>query len=356
MLTEVYIPTMSLEGSNAENYAFPLDGSTETPAPGLNPAARYPSLDVGIASLGFWTVDKHCDCKNSCQPRWGGTSACSADTGCQGDFWDHPCEQKPSTGLLLTKASCDFELACTWTNEGTTDWAMQSSAATNYVYLQGILKMAIYQSPTLDDAQGYTLTFAYYMKGISVGSLDVEVGDVHGHFHSIWRKSGRQGDDWQTASLSISASVAIRFVGQTQSSDMIGVDDVLLISQGAAAATTTTTTTTTTTLSLSCDFEVLCPWTNEGEIAWKENRYDAPTGSTGPSGAASGIGYIFVEASQANAVPKTAIFKSPALDNEQNYTLAFAYHMKGDQMGFLDVEVVNVYGRHSVWHMACQSG
>ena len=223
-----------------------------------------------------------------------------------------------------------------------------------------------------------------------MGSLDVEVGDAHGAFHSIWRKAGSQGDDWKTASMQInSTSVAVRLVAITGgwSSD-IAVDDIQLMlvpttsttSTSTSTSTTTTTTTTTTTSSTttsttttttttstttssitiaalvhpSCGFEDQCPWTNEGEISWTVRSGQTPSSGTGPFAAATGANYVYVEASSPNNPNKIAIL---VLDATQSYTLTFAYHMKGSSMGSLDVEVGDAHGAfHSIWRKAGSQG
>ena len=165
-----------------------------------------------------------------------------------------------------------------------------------------------------------------------------------------------QGDDWQMASLNISAAVALRFVAVTGlgTSINIAVDDIQVTKRSPAPLS-----------SLSCNFQEICHWTNEGDIAWMENSGGTPSRGTGPDfdydsawySQGSRFRYIFVEASSPNNPNKIAIFKSPVLDATQLYILTFAYHMKGSSMGSLEVEVGDAHGAfHFIWRKAGSQG
>jgi len=77
------------------------------------------------------------------------------------------------------------------------------------------------------------------------------------------------------------------------------------------------------------------------DINW--TRHDAPTPSsnTGPTAAAEGSWYAFVESSFSNHPSKVAILESPCFDisTVANPQFSFSYHMFGANMGSLDLEV-----------------
>ncbi len=85
------------------------------------------------------------------------------------------------------------------------------------------------------------------------------------------------------------------------------------------------------------------------DIDWTSQQGTTPSGSTGPSGAASGSYYLFTEASsQPN---KTAMIESTRLDLEHSTlpTLMFEYHMYGADMGTLSVDVFDGTWHSNVW-------
>ncbi|CAE7247273.1 unnamed protein product [Symbiodinium pilosum] len=189
-------------------------------------------------------------------------------------------------------ASCDFEDFCYWTNQGEIAWTAQSgptpssntgpnAAASGvwYTYVEASgsnnpAKTAIYESPALDASASYTLTFAYHMLGSRMGSLSVEVGDTHGNFLPMWQKTGDQGNAWHTASVSIHAAVAIRFVGVTGSgwSSDIAIDDIQMVSR-----------------KLCNDF--VCQDLRM-RMSWEKHSNETPSTGTGPSYAHDGNQWV----------------------------------------------------------------
>ncbi len=73
-----------------------------------------------------------------------------------------------------------------------------------------------------------------------------------------------------------------------------------------------------------------------------------PSGSTGPSGAFSGSKYFYCEASQGDENEAVAMLYSPEFDiSGVSYpTLSFMYHMYGEDMGTLFIDVLN----DGIWH------
>ncbi|MEL7121321.1 MAG: PKD domain-containing protein, partial [Bacteroidota bacterium] len=100
---------------------------------------------------------------------------------------------------------------------------------------------AILTSPCFDlsNQANATFNFAYHMYGSDMGSLMVEVSTNGGSsWVSLWSESGDKGNQWKTASISLSPyagqSIQLRFVGLTGPSfrsDM-AIDDISITSGG----------------------------------------------------------------------------------------------------------------------------
>lgn len=77
------------------------------------------------------------------------------------------------------------------------------------------------------------------------------------------------------------------------------------------------------------------------DIDWTRDASGTPSNNTGPSSAADGSYYMYIEASSPNYPSKTADFVSPCI-NIASLTapqLSFSYHMYGANMGTLKVQV-----------------
>lgn len=91
------------------------------------------------------------------------------------------------------------------------------------------------------------------------------------------------------------------------------------------------------------DFEGgLDGWTQAtgDDLDWTRRSGGTPSSNTGPSGAASGTFYMYIEASSPNYPSKTAIFNSPCYDlsSLSNPEFDFQYHMLGNAVGTLRLE------------------
>ncbi|HSK13977.1 MAG TPA: M12 family metallo-peptidase, partial [Phnomibacter sp.] len=73
---------------------------------------------------------------------------------------------------------------------------------------------------------------------------------------------------------------------------------------------------------------------------WRRNSGGTPTGNTGPTGAVHGLHYMYIEANDASSGAQ-AILESACLDLTalSNVHFAFAWHMFGNQMGSLSLEI-----------------
>ncbi|WP_040281873.1 T9SS type A sorting domain-containing protein [Psychroserpens damuponensis] len=209
---------------------------------------------------------------------------------------------------------------------------------------------AILNSPCFDlsNLTNANFSFKYHQYGSSdEGTIDLEVSDDNGaHWTSIWNSSGNLGDTWLTADIDLDAYVGglvqLRFnrvIGNSYQAD-IAIDDVSL-------------TNTLSSIGTDCSAEInsfpynesfentLGIWTQSSldDIDWTIHSNGTPSSSTGPSNAAQGSYYVFVEAS--NNLNKNALLNSPCFDLSalSNATFSFNYHQYGaSDAGKIDLE------------------
>lgn len=172
-----------------------------------------------------------------------------------------------------------------------------------------------------------------------MGMLFVEARVASDVWTKLWEKVGDQGQQWQDAAVQVPADTThIRFVGTTGSSwsSDIAID---ALSLAPGRVTTTTTTTPLPVANTSCDFEAdFCNWTNAGSKLWTIRQGTTPSNNTGPTGAATGMSYAYVEASSPNYPSKVFVLQSPNLKLSAAPVLAFKFLMYGATMGTLFVE------------------
>lgn len=96
------------------------------------------------------------------------------------------------------------------------------------------------------------------------------------------------------------------------------------------------------------DFGVWLQNTDD-DLDWAKGAYRTPTAYTGPSAAYEGIFYAYIEASSNS--DKTAILTSSCFDiaSLSNPVLNFKYHMYGEHMGSLEVEIATDSDSYSSW-------
>lgn len=96
-------------------------------------------------------------------------------------------------------------------------------------------------------------------------------------------------------------------------------------------------------------------WTQDTDedFDWATRTGGTPSSNTGPSEAADGATYIYLEASDPNSPSKVATITSGAFDLSTLTTpkLSFAYHMYGSNMGTLDLQISTDDGTNwtSIW-------
>lgn len=89
----------------------------------------------------------------------------------------------------------------------------------------------------------------------------------------------------------------------------------------------------------------LAAWSQatDDNLDWTQNSGSTPSSGTGPSAAAQGQYYFYIEASAPNYPSKSAVLKSACLNTSAlaSPTLSFNYNMYGSTMGSLEVRSVN---------------
>ncbi|VXB95661.1 Peptidase M4 [Flavobacterium sp. 9AF] len=105
-------------------------------------------------------------------------------------------------------------------------------------------------------------------------------------------------------------------------------------SGGGGGGGTTTCTTTVTSFPYAEGFEnTLGAWTQDAndDFDWIVDANGTPSSNTGPSSAAQGTYYVYVEASSPNYSNKKTILNSPCFDlsSASSATFTFKYHMYG---------------------------
>jgi photosystem II stability/assembly factor-like uncharacterized protein len=83
-------------------------------------------------------------------------------------------------------------------------------------------------------------------------------------------------------------------------------------------------------------------WTQSSsdDFDWERESGGTDSDGTGPSGAIDGSWYVYMEVSNSNHPDKDAILESPCFDvsDLENPVLNFSYHMKGSDLGRLEVD------------------
>ncbi|MDG5492321.1 choice-of-anchor D domain-containing protein [Psychroserpens sp. SPM9] len=142
-----------------------------------------------------------------------------------------------------------------------------------------------------------------------------------------------------SGTYTFSANSRFRFIGQSSSTNEWSVYDDIHIEGNISS----TCTTAISSFPYNEGFESgLGDWTQDAtdDNDWTRETGGTPSGSTGPNAAHEGSWYMFTEGSNPNF---NDVFNlvSPCFDltAETGATFSFYYHMRGGDMGTLDVEV-----------------
>ncbi len=192
-----------------------------------------------------------------------GTSEPTDPTACSSTVSSFPYSESFESGAAWTQATDDDG---DWVNDasGTPSSNTGPSAGADgsyYMFLEassntstgaiGSSATAILESPCFDLSSASTATFTFqnHMYGTSVGSLVLQVSTDGSAWTSLWSDSDNQGDQWNSASVSLASyvggTVRLRFVGTTGSSwsSDIAVDDLELTTSGGSTSDTSSPTT-----------------------------------------------------------------------------------------------------------------
>jgi chitodextrinase len=243
------------------------------------------------------------------------------------------------------------------------------ASSPNYPNQRAILNSPCFDLSSLSDA---TFSFKYHMYGAAdMGTLDLEISTDSGNsWSSIWNQSGNQGNAWQTASVDLSSYVGSavqlrfnRFVGGTWQAD-VAVDDISLSESGSTGGNGCVSGISSYPYSESFE-NTIGAWSQSSsdDLDWTVDANGTPSSGTGPSSAAQGSYYIYVEASGQNTgyPNKRAIITSPCFDLSAvvSASFSFQYHMYGAaDMGTIDLEVSNDNGASwtSLWSQSGNQG
>lgn len=109
------------------------------------------------------------------------------------------------------------------------------------------------------------------------------------------------------------------------------------------------------------DFEGTLQWQNStsDDLNWISRSGGTPSRNTGPSGAAQGLNYVYIEASSPNYPAKTAELLSQCFDltNLSSPVIEFSYHMYGGSMGALSLQASQNGGAwNTIWSVNGNQG
>lgn len=235
---------------------------------------------------------------------------------------------------------------------------------------------AILSSKTLSLGASSVLKFSYHMYGSSIGTLSVTANGV-----KVWEKYGNQGNAWKTASVDLSSyagkPTVVQFEGVRGSSYRgdIAIDKLEFVGGGAGpgparprpapgagpAPRPAPRPRPPAAVSKSYSFESssdLNVWKNVrgDQFDWTRRAGRTPSSGTGPSAAADGRYYMYIETSSPRRSGHRAMLASTPLAGNVK-TLKFAYHMYGRSMGTLEVTVTPQGGSPaSVWKQTGNKG
>merc|ERR1719410_1106354 len=166
-----------------------------------------------------------------------------------------------------------------------------------------------------------------------------ELGHNFGAGHSFEMGEGKTGGimDYGDGKLNGVYQFNTRFRKQEVcgrlSSIKQGCGENFISIEGLTGAPTAAPTPAPTAAVQDCSFEQsFCFWTNvqvDDYLDWTRTDKPTPSSSTGPSKAADGNYYLFMEASHPAKTGHDAILRSPPLMISQPTVMKFQYHMYG---------------------------
>ncbi|XP_052711456.1 MAM and LDL-receptor class A domain-containing protein 1-like isoform X3 [Crassostrea angulata] len=200
----------------------------------------------------------------------------------------------------------------------------------------------------------FCLSFAYHMYGTKIGSLRVEIESPNGD-QILFSKQYAQGNKWIVTSVDVPPSNGkIRFIGVRGKGFCgdIAIDDIHFVNGSCNTEAPFTTTPMPSTLPLSCTFETgtKCFLKDAGsdDFDWTVRSGKTPSSKTGPSKAAEGIKYAYIEASQKKPGVRATLEGIVQMPKDGDMCLSFNYHMYGETVDSLEVLFQDMSHFHEV--------
>ncbi|XP_033749866.1 MAM and LDL-receptor class A domain-containing protein 1-like [Pecten maximus] len=275
-------------------------------------------------------------------------------------------------GVGLHGLSCDFDNGlCDWLQinrdqfdwrekigrspEGTSGPLSDHTGNGSYVYVsggdsQGPQTVAILSSPSFYLTSPTVFSFWYHMNGVGIGNLSLLVTDMYGDRVILWSKHGRQGPDWQQATLHFDISVAkVEFVASAKYhyNAIIAVDDIKVNIEPVEVAGVTSVTDGYTSRGPipsgqfpDCHFDQsMCMWqqSTTDELDWHRVQGSSPDRISGPTvDHTSGNGhYLLLVGHEARTAAWSAHLFSPLISVYGATKMTFWFHMNGIGIGHL---------------------
>jgi len=226
-------------------------------------------------------------------------------------------------------------------------YAYTESSSPNYPSKIATLNSPCFDLTAVSDPE---LAFEYHMAGSAMGTLVLE-GSADGiNWTELFTISADQGNFWNSEVLSLAnfateSTFSIRMKVTTENSytSDVAIDNVEIGSAGTVGVTDTCSEGIISSFPYIADFENdLGNWVQSGQddMNWNLNSGGTPSNGTGPTEAAQGNQYLYLETSSPNYPSKTGILQLSCLDISSLDDPAFYlnYHMNGNSVGSLVVE------------------
>jgi len=233
-----------------------------------------------------------------------------------------------------------------------------ASEGNNYIYTESSSpnypdKSSVLLSPCFDLSaiSNPELAIDYHMYGSAMGTLVIEGSEDGVSWNDILVVSGDQGSFWNSqvislGSYSTATNFQIRFRVTTANSytSDVAIDKIEIGATGTVGNTDPCENGYISAFPYQEGFENgLGNWiqSNNDDINWTLNSGGTPSNGTGPSEAVEGNQYIYLESSSPNFPSKVGILQLSCLDISglDNPTMNLSYHMLGNSVGTLSVEV-----------------
>ncbi|XP_076109613.1 MAM and LDL-receptor class A domain-containing protein 1-like isoform X2 [Mytilus galloprovincialis] len=329
------------------------------------------------------------------------TTAIGYTCSCLGGFIGQNCAVDAKTVSEFT-CGFETENNCVFENVDDDDfqWTYRSGSTpsggtgpssayegTQYVYteasspnFQGDTAVLSTVNTLLAGTSSYCLQFYLHMYGIP-GTMEVKFGNRGSSSSSVWSESNDQGNQWVFHQVELPPSFTdpVIFFEATRGSSYKGdvALDLVKLSLGQCASGPSARATNpcnnggscnedgsaagyycscmtgwsgdncdvqdVSGNSYSCGFETdgapcIFKDTTNDEFDWTRRTKSTPSSSTGPTGAATGDYYMYIETSSPRVIGDTAVLTTQDTNLPAgSWCLTFQYHMKGSSMGSLEV-------------------